>query len=140
MVIEKNKFRRLIMKETKAAENGSKPASKFDSKGWLITKKIWKYVKMFRGVIFSIPVAVIAIIQAFRNAGRLPETVGMELLATGEFASTISRTSAVLIPLGITALCILLTCISKRTLFPWIISVFSLVLPILIWLTNVYPM
>ena len=127
------------MKETKAEGKALKPASKSDGKAWTVIKLIWKYIYRFRSVAVSIPVAVMAIILALRNAGRLPQTVGIELLATGEFASTMSRTSAVLIPLGITGVCILLTCVSKRTLFPWLISVFSLALPLLLWVTNVYP-
>lgn len=124
------------MKEIKTAAGSPKPES---GKVWAVIKKIWKYIYMFRGVIISLPVAVMGIILAFKNAGRLPETVGIELLATGEFATTISRTTAVLIPLAVTGVCILLTCVTKRTLFPWIISAFSLVLPVLIWLTNIYP-
>jgi len=29
--------------------------------------------------------------------------------------------------------------LSRRTIYPWIISIFTLVLPILIWITNVFP-
>ena len=102
-------------------------------------KTIWNYIYKFRGLVICLPVIVVAIILAFQNAGRLPETVGIELLATGAFATQVSRTTAVLAPLGITGLCVVLTCFSKRTLFPWLISIFSLVLPILIWLINIYP-
>ena len=124
------------MKETKNAPKPEKKSQRAKGKG---LKTFWKYIYMFRGVLISIPIAVVAIILAFKNAGRLPETVGIELLATGEFATTVSRTTAVLIPMAMTGLCIVLTCISKRMLFPWLVSLFSLVLPLLIWLTNIYP-
>lgn len=127
------------MKESKTTKKVSKPAEKSPSKFWRVMKTIWKYVYMFRGVIISIPVAVVAIILALKNADRLPDPVGIELLATGEFGMTISRTMAVMVPLAVTGGCILMTCLSRRTLFPWLISVFSMVLPILIWVTNIYP-
>ena len=117
----------------------AKTKSKNDSKAWSVIKTICKYIYKFRGVIISIPVVVIAIILGFMNAGRLPETVGLELLATGEFGMSVSRITAVLAPMGITGLAVLMTLLSKRTLFPWLISVFTLVLPVLIWLTNIYP-
>lgn len=102
-------------------------------------KTIMHYLWKFRGIIISIPVFFYALGQAFRNATVLPEKVGMDLQATGEFAVTIGRPTAVFLPFLITSACILLTCFTKRPLFPWLISIFSLVLPVLIWVINVYP-
>lgn len=127
------------MKEAKATAGPAKAERKSDSKAWPVMKKICKSIYMLRGVIVSIPVVVVAIIIALKNAARLPETVGIEILATGDYGTTVTRTTAVLIPLAITGLCVLLTIISKRTLFPWLVSAFSLVLPFLIWFTNIYP-
>lgn len=107
--------------------------------GGSVLKKIWHYVWMCRGVIISLPVLAVAIWQAFLNASRLPETVGLNIQATGEYAMTVSRPTAVVVPLLITMACILMTCLTKRNLFPWLISVFSLVLPVLIWVINIYP-
>ena len=104
-----------------------------------VLKRIWNIVWMCRGVFISLPVLWIAIVQAFRNASRLPETVGLNIQATGEFALSVSRSTAVVVPLLITIGCILMTCLTKRNLFPWLISVFSLVLPVLIWFINIYP-
>ena len=91
-----------------------------------------------RKVLLSIPVLVAAIYLAVQNMKLLPEQVGINLLSTGEFAQTISRNVAVIGPLGLTALCLMLMVISRRTIYPWLISVFTLVLPIFIRLTNVY--
>lgn len=127
------------MKETKTAKKISKTETTSESKFLRTVKTIWKYAFMFRGVFISIPVAAAAIILALKNADHLPEMVGIELLSTGEFGMTVTRTTAVLVPLAVTGGCILMTLLSKRTLFPWLVSVFSLVLPLLIWLTNIYP-
>ena len=89
-------------------------------------------------MLLSIPVLVAAIYLAVQNMKLRPEQVGINLLSTGEFQQTISRTVAVIGPLGLTALCLMLMVASRKTIYPWLVSVFTLVLPILIRLTNVY--
>jgi hypothetical protein len=42
-------------------------------------------------------------------------------------------------PLMLTAACLVFTILSKRTLFPWIISIFTLVVPVLLYLMTQYP-
>ena len=69
----------------------------------------------------------------------LPEEVGINLLANGEYQYLISRGLAVMAPLVLTAACLLMVFFSRRTVYPWIISIFSLVLPLLLWFTNVFP-
>ena len=114
-------------------------SGKSSKKGWKTFQKVWHYIWLFRGVIISIPVLVYAIIQAFRNASDLPEKVGLNLQATGDFGMTWGRPVAVLVPLLITFGCILLTCFTKRPLFPWLVSIFTLIIPVLIWFINIYP-
>lgn len=122
------------------------PAAVSESgKVWNILRKVGrilcdtiKWIWKLRGLLLSAPVAVVAIKLAFDNIKRLPEQVGLDIQASGEFAHTVSRELAVLGPLAVTAFCILLTVGSKKPLFPWVISVFSLVLPLLIWILNYY--
>ena len=124
----------------KAGTPTKKPATKSPAKeSGGAGKNIWRYLWKFRGIIISVPVLLYAIGQAFQNASRLPDKVGMDLQATGEFAVIIGRPVAVLVPLLITIGSILLTCFTKRPLFPWLISIFTLVLPVLIWVINSYP-
>jgi hypothetical protein len=52
----------------------------------------------------------------------------------------ITRDVAIAAPLGLTAVCLICTIFSKRTLYPWLISVFTLCLPIVMYLLNTYPM
>lgn len=100
---------------------------------------IWIYIHKFRGIIASVPVALAAIWLALRNMSVLPENVGINLLANGDYSFMVVRPVAVLTPLLLTLVCIFLTACSKRTLFPWMVSVLSLLVPLLIWVTNVYP-
>ena len=105
---------------------------------WLAMARICRWMYRLRAIVLSIPVAITAICLAIRNSSVLPEMVGVDLQASGEFAKMIERSTAVWIPLGITGICILLTCISRRFVFPWLIAVFSLVLPYVIELTNTF--
>jgi len=124
----------------KSAASAKKTGSKqSDQKVLTVLKTSWRYIWMFRGVVISLPVLVVAISQAFKNASRLPETVGLNIQANGEYAMTVARPTAVVLPLLVTIACILLTCFTKRPLFPWLISIFTLVIPVLIWVINIYP-
>ena len=99
---------------------------------------ICTWIFRLRKVFMAAPVVYLAIRIAVANADRLPEYVGMNLQSNGEFAMMVTRNYAVFGPLGVTAFCLLLMFCSRKTLFPWIISIFSLVLPYLIYLTNIY--
>ncbi len=92
-----------------------------------------------RKVVLAAPVVYYAIKLASENMQKLPETVGLNLQSSGEFATTISREMAVMGPLGLTAACLLLMFCSRKALYPWAISVFTLALPVLLLVSNVYP-
>jgi len=100
---------------------------------------IGKWIYRLRGVLMAAPVALVALRLAAWNMARLPEEVGINLLANGEYQYLVSRGLAVMAPLVVTAACLLMMLFSRRTVYPWVISIFSLVLPLLIWLTNVFP-
>ena len=78
-------------------------------------------------------------ILAMRNAVNLPAQVGINLQTSGEYALEISRILAVMGPLAVTAVCLLLMFCSRRVIYPWLISLFSLILPVLILITNTFP-
>jgi len=80
-----------------------------------------------------------ALVLASRNMARLPEEVGINLLANGQYEYLIGRGLAVMAPLLVTAVCLVMMWLSRRTIYPWIISIFSLILPWLIYITNVFP-
>lgn len=98
----------------------------------VIVRCIFKLRKVF----MAIPVVYLSVKIAMENMERLPELVGFNIQSNGEFAAMVSRNYAVFGPLGITAFCLLLMFCSRKTVFPWIISIFSLVLPYLIYFTN----
>ena len=87
----------------------------------------------------AIPVVWAAIYLARLNLNVLPEMVGLNLQVTGEYAKMISRNMAVYVPLAVTGACLLMMFLSKKTLYPWLISLFSLAFPLLLLFTNVFP-
>ena len=93
-----------------------------------------------RAVFLAIPVAWYALKLAAYNMKHLPEEVGINLLSNGEFAMTIGRELAVMGPLVVTASCIVLMFASRKALYPWAVSIFTLILPLLLLFSNQYPM
>lgn len=100
---------------------------------------IGKWIFHLRGFFMAIPVVLAALYLATQNMARLPAEVGINLLANGQYEYLISRGLAVLVPLVVTGVCLVMVFLSRRTIYPWLISIFSLVLPWLIYITNVFP-
>ena len=104
-----------------------------------VLKIIGIYIYKLRGLLMVMPVIIGAVILACYNLNHLGPNVGLNLQVDGGFETVVSRGTAVLVPLGITGVCVALTVISRKPLYPWLISVFSLVLPVLIYVINMYP-
>jgi len=119
--------------------NGGQKVAQFFKKIWYVLTLTGKWLYLLRSVLMAIPVGVLAVVLAMRNMQVLPESVGINILESGEYQWMVTRNLAVLGPLMVTAVCILLTLCSRKTLYPWLISIFSLVLPLLIWVTNLSP-
>lgn len=98
---------------------------------------IWGWVFKLRKLILAIPVVVAAIILAVRNSRQLPAEVELAFFSNSSY-QMIPRNVAVLGPVAITALCLLLMMCSKKTLYPWLISIFSLILPVVILLSGLF--
>ena len=83
----------------------------------------WKWVFRLRSIPLAIPVIVATVILALRSMSVLPDTM---LIGTYE----LTKARAVFGPVGATAACLLMMFLSKRVMYPWIISIFTLVLPV----------
>lgn len=93
-----------------------------------------------RAVFMAIPVVYYALKLAAYNMQNLPEKVGIGLQSTGEFAYTVGRELAVLGPLVLTGCCLVMMFCSRKAIYPWAVSIFTLVLPLLLLVSNIYPM
>ena len=92
-----------------------------------------------RKVVLTVPVAYYALKLAAYNGAHLPETVGLFLQADGSFALEFARSLAIMGPLGLTAGCLAMMFLARKAMYPWAISVFSLALPVLLLVSNLYP-
>ena len=100
---------------------------------------MWNFISRLRKVFLAVPVSWGAIMLALYNMQHLPAVVGLDLQVGGDFSIQVVRELAVLGPVAVTAVCLLLMFCSRRMTYPWLISIFSLVVPILLWVTNVFP-
>lgn len=97
---------------------------------------VCKWIYRLRGILISAPVAVAAWKLALYNKANLPQEVGLNLLSSGEFGTVISLQSAVMLPFFITVASLVMVLCSRKTLYPWLISVFTLAIPLLLLLNN----
>lgn len=101
------------------------------------TVGVWLF--RLRKFVMAAPVVYYAVKLAKYNMEHLPEEVGINLQSTGEFAQMISRNSAVMGPFALTCGCLLLMFCSRKAMYSWAIAIFTLALPLLLLLSNVYP-
>ena len=111
-----------------------------------VIQKINHYINLIgtllfrlRKLVLAAPVVYYALKLAAYNMEHLPEEVGINLQSSGMFAMTIARSMAVMGPLGLTIACLLLMFCSRKALYPWAISIFTLALPLLLLFSNLYP-
>ena len=93
-----------------------------------------KVVYKFRSLFMAIPVVACSINLALVSAAKLPSKLMLSIPAVQERELVLKlvemdKTTAIFVPVLITAVCLLLMFCSRRQLFPWLISIFSLILP-----------
>ena len=94
-----------------------------------------KWTYKLRGLVLAIPIVVISIILAVSNMATLPAAVaiGFPNIVNGILVLhelMVSKILSVFIPLLVTAFCLMMMFLSKRISFPFLVSLFSLILPI----------
>lgn len=134
------------VKEKKAAPvKENKPNEK-----WLKTQEVFRKTgRVFyiigrvlfhmRKIFLTLPVVWLAFQVCSYAREHLPDAVGVWLLESGDYAFTLGVDAALTSCLAVTAACLVLMYLSRRTILPWVVSLFTLVLPIALVLTNMYP-
>lgn len=103
-----------------------------------VLKIIGKVLFRLRKIFMAIPVVYAALRLAEYCRENLPEMVGLDIQASGEFAHLIEREQAIEGCLVITGACLVLMLFSRRSVYPWIISMFTLILPVLLLMVNYF--
>lgn len=109
-----------------------------------VVKSVFVWMYRLRSVFLAIPVVFAAVVLAIANATRLPDQVMLCVPSFGEDQMVvelmeISKSLAVFGPLLITFGCLIAVFCSRRVAYPWLISAFSLVLPVFIYFASVFP-
>lgn len=107
-----------------------------------VKKAIGKVIMFFYGarkIVMALPVAIYAFYLAYQNSIRLPSEVGLFIQNNGNFLRTIDRGTAVVFPLIVTFGCLTLMMFSRKAMYAWAISIFSLTLPLIILISNTFP-
>jgi len=87
----------------------------------------------------AIPVVIAMVSLANECRQQLPEMVGINLMANGDFEKLVARETAIAATMAITVVCLVFMFLSRKTVYPWLISLMSLLLPILLIVTNIFP-
>lgn len=117
-------------------KDGGQKVKAFFARVLFVLKLTVKWAYQLRSLVLSIPVFVCAAALAIRNAQLLPAE--LTSVSIGDSQYVITRGVGVLVPLALTGICIVLMLCSKKMLYPWLVSVLSLVLPWVIWLASVF--
>lgn len=113
-----------------------------------IFKVAWSIIVRLRKIIMAAPVILVALRLARVTMESLDGAFRfyiMDIVKSIEEADLVIRQVeitqewAVIGPLAVTGACLVLMFLSRRTVYPWLISIFSLVLPIFIVLTSALP-
>ena len=105
-----------------------------------VLKKLFKY----RGVALALPVVAGSAILTTLNMAKLPAKVTLNLPALADDQIILKlmemdKGTAVIVPVLVTAVCLLLMFCSRRQTYPWLVSLFSLVLPIVVLIAGMFP-
>lgn len=130
-----NKLQELISSASQVYEKARPGLEKTGDVLGIAGKTLWWSRKFF----MAIPVVWAALYLARLNYNMLPEMVGIDLQTTGEYARMVTREMAVYGPLAVTAVCLLMMFLSRKTLYPWLICLFSMALPVIVLLSNLFP-
>ena len=118
-----------------ANPNERKPENSFNK----AVSSVLMFLYGARKYIMALPVAYYALRIAMYNSVHLPTEVGIFLQNNGNFLRMIDRGTAVVVPLAVTFGCLAMMMFSRKAMYAWAISIFSLALPLLILFSNIYP-
>ena len=130
-------------------KSGLESANTVFGKIGAVLKAVGTFLFCLRKPVLTVPVVYEALRIARVGLEYLPEQVRIELLpeeifldltSAGTYALELTKNTVIYGSLMITGVCLLMMWCSRKTIYPWLISLFSLILPIAVLLANIYPM
>ena len=105
----------------------------------MVFRKIGRFIFLIRKLLLAVPVVLGLVYVIGYVKERLPSQVGLLIQESGAYTYIVEQGTALNFCVVVTAVCLLLMFISRRTVYPWLISIFSLILPVALLLTNIFP-
>lgn len=107
-------------------------------------RSVFQWAYRLRSLVLTVPVAIGAVVLAIRNSQLLPVVVRFDIAAVKEAklvfqTVSVGRGTAVIVPLLVTFACIAMVFCSKKQIYPFLVSLFSLSLPLVLLLINTFP-
>lgn len=101
-----------------------------------VTGKVLAFIYRMRKVFLAVLLLAAAVYEAAKNYVELPAQVGFQLTEVGTFTRMYPKEVAVWVPFGMTFACIILMFLSRKCVYPWLIGVLTLALPVLLLFMN----
>lgn len=122
----------------KKLELNSIPGTPYEKMKYWIGKVV-TILYHLRKFVLAAPVVFYALKLAAYNTQHLPDKVGIFLQTSGAYTQMLSKSVAVTGPLVLTGACLFMMFCSRKALYAWAISIFTLALPVLLLVSNIYP-
>lgn len=97
---------------------------------------IGKVLYHLRKVFLAVPVVYLAMRVFVYAKEKLPQEVGILLQENGGYRYILDKAQALNLCLAVTGGCLLMMFLSRKIMYPWIISLFSLILPVFLVFSN----
>ena len=120
-------------------QNGYRRMRKFMEPVDKVLATIGKVLYHLRKIFMAIPVVIVGMKVFVYAKEKLPAEVGLLLQETGGYQYLLDRDTALSCCMVITGACLLLMYLSRKTIYPWIISLFTLILPLFLVISNMFP-
>ena len=104
-----------------------------------VVGKIGNVLYHMRKIFLTVPVVLVGMRVYLYAKEKLPAEVGLLLQENGGYQYMLDRDTALSCCMVITGACLLLMYLSRKTIYPWIISLFTLILPLFLVISNMFP-
>ena len=101
-----------------------------------VLKTIGKVFYHLRKIIMSVPVVLIGMKVFAYTKENLPQNVGILLQENGTYKYMLDKGTTLEVCLALTGSCLLLMFLSRKIVYPWVITLFSMVLPLFLVFSN----
>ena len=117
-------------------QNGYRRMRKFMEPVDKVLATIGKVLYHLRKIFMAIPVVIVGMKVFVYAKEKLPQDVGILLQENGTYKYLLDKATTLQACMILTGGCLLMMFLSRKIVYPWVISLFSLVLPLFLVFSN----